>query len=70
MTPHEPTFIATTYTVPRPPFLTTRQVARRLGVHPETVRRWIAAGRLPATRIGKDYRVALADLDEAARNAR
>jgi excisionase family DNA binding protein len=52
-----------------PVYLTTRDVARRLGVHPQTVRRWIASGRLPATRIGKDYRISRADLD-AARNAR
>ena len=50
-------------------YLSIRAVSIRLGVHPNTVRRWIAAGRLPATKIGKDYRVALADLN-AARSAR
>lgn len=28
--------------------LSTKQIATALGVHPETVRRWIRSGRLPA----------------------
>ncbi|MFI6128349.1 helix-turn-helix domain-containing protein [Micromonospora sp. NPDC051141] len=39
------------------------QVAARLGLHVRTVRGYIRAGRLPATRIGKQYRIARADLD-------
>lgn len=31
-----------------PPMLTTKQVARRLNVDDETIRRWAAAGKLPA----------------------
>ncbi|MFG1674441.1 helix-turn-helix domain-containing protein [Micromonospora sp. NPDC049282] len=39
------------------------QVAELLGLHVRTVRGYIRAGRLRATRIGKQYRVARADLD-------
>jgi excisionase family DNA binding protein len=42
------------------------QVARRLGVHPSTVARWLADGvvgvRLPAKRIGGRYFITEADL--------
>ncbi|NES13663.1 helix-turn-helix domain-containing protein [Micromonospora sp. PPF5-17] len=39
------------------------QVAALLGLHVRTVRGYIRAGRLPAVRIGKQYRIARADLD-------
>ncbi|MFR9775070.1 helix-turn-helix domain-containing protein [Micromonospora sp. MS34] len=39
------------------------QVADVLGLHVRTVRGYIRAGRLPAVRIGKQYRIARADLD-------
>ena len=39
------------------------QVAEQLGLHVRTVRGYIRAGRLRAVRIGKQYRVARADLD-------
>ncbi|WP_243710332.1 helix-turn-helix domain-containing protein [Micromonospora sp. KC213] len=39
------------------------QVAERLGLHVRTVRGYIRSGRLKATRIGKQYRIARADLD-------
>ncbi|MEU6075006.1 helix-turn-helix domain-containing protein [Micromonospora sp. NPDC047074] len=39
------------------------QVAERLGLHVRTVRGYIRSGRLPAVRIGKQYRIARADLD-------
>lgn len=38
-------------------------VAKRLGLHVRTVRRYIREGRLRATRIGKQYRIAAADLE-------
>ncbi|MGW5672672.1 helix-turn-helix domain-containing protein [Micromonospora sp. NPDC003776] len=38
------------------------QVAELLGLHVRTVRGYIRAGRLPAVRIGKQYRIARADL--------
>jgi putative resolvase len=34
--------------------LTVHEVARRLKLHPETVRRWIRAGKLRAIRLGSD----------------
>ncbi|MCW2642831.1 MAG: binding domain protein excisionase family [Dactylosporangium sp.] len=39
------------------------QVAERLGLHVRTVRGYIRDGRLKAVRIGKQYRIAQADLD-------
>ena len=39
------------------------QVADRLGLHVRTVRGYIRSGRLKAVRIGKQYRIAAADLD-------
>ncbi|NUT92931.1 MAG: helix-turn-helix domain-containing protein [Saccharothrix sp.] len=38
------------------------QVAERLGLHVRTVRGYIRGGRLKAVRIGKQYRIARADL--------
>lgn len=44
--------------------LTVDEVAERVKVHPETVRRWIKSGRLPAVRPGDGpYRVYSADFD-------
>jgi excisionase family DNA binding protein len=40
-----------------------QQVADRLGLHVRTVRGYIRAGRLKAVRIGKQYRIARADLE-------
>jgi excisionase family DNA binding protein len=40
----------------------TRGAAAVLGFHPEHVRRLIRAGRLPAARIGGDYRIRVDDL--------
>jgi excisionase family DNA binding protein len=39
------------------------QVAKRLGLHVKTVRNYVRDGRLKATRIGKQYRIARADLE-------
>lgn len=39
------------------------QVAERLGLHVRTVRNYVRDGRLKAVRIGKQYRIARADLD-------
>jgi excisionase family DNA binding protein len=40
------------------------QVAQRLQLHVKTVRRYVREGRLKATRIGKQYRIAAEDLAE------
>src|SRR5258707_7283788 len=42
--------------------LTAEEVADRLNLHVRTIRRFIREGRLRATRIGKEYRIADADL--------
>jgi excisionase family DNA binding protein len=49
--------------VDRRPLVTVRQVAGQLGVHPETVRRLIHAGRLRAVRVGRVLRVDAAEVD-------
>jgi len=46
--------------------LTPRQVADALGVTPRTVQRWIATGRLPATRVGGRRRVSRSSLSAFA----
>jgi len=38
------------------------QVAERLGLHVRTIRNYVREGRLPAVRIGKQYRIASKDL--------
>ncbi|MGW7572507.1 helix-turn-helix domain-containing protein [Streptomyces sp. NPDC054765] len=39
------------------------QVAERLGLHVRTIRTYVRDGRLPAVRIGKQYRIAHEDLE-------
>ena len=48
--------------------LTTSQVARLLGVSDESIRNWIAAGKLPGYRITEDswYRVNRQELERFA----
>lgn len=43
-------------------WLSVEQVADRLGLHVRTVRAYIRHGKLPAVRIGKQYRISPADL--------
>jgi chromosome partitioning protein len=38
-------------------FLSTDEVSRLLNVHQNTVMRWIKTGKLPSTKIGRDYRI-------------
>jgi len=45
-------------------FLTVEDVAQRLRIHPQTVRGWIRAGRLPAVRAGRLLRVSPAVLEQ------
>jgi excisionase family DNA binding protein len=44
-------------------YLRAREVAELLGVSERTVRRWIAEGTLPSTRIGGARLLAKADLE-------
>ncbi len=43
--------------------ITVREAAKRAGKAPETIRRWIRAGRLPARKVGTQHLIDEADLD-------
>lgn len=43
-------------------YLSVCQVSELFNVCPKTVRRWIASGDLPATKPGRDWRIARTDL--------
>jgi len=44
--------------------ITVPEAARRVGRDPETVRRWIRSGRLASQKVGTQYLVDEADLDD------
>jgi excisionase family DNA binding protein len=44
--------------------LTVPEAARRVGRNPETIRRWIRAGKLPARKIGTQHLIEESDLVE------
>lgn len=44
--------------------LTLKEVAERLKLHPNTLRRYARQGELPAVRFGRVWRVEEKDLDE------
>jgi excisionase family DNA binding protein len=44
-------------------FYTVEHAARRLGLHPKTVLRFIREDRLRATRVGRSWRILRSDLD-------
>lgn len=46
--------------------LTVPQAARRTGRNPETIRRWIRAGRLRSTKVGTQHMINEDDLDAIA----
>jgi excisionase family DNA binding protein len=48
----------------RKPLLTTHEVAELLRVKEATVRRWIRDGELSAVNLGRDWRVAVIQLEE------
>lgn len=45
-------------------FLTTKEIAKLLKVNVLTVRRWIGSGKLPATSLGKEFRIKKSDFDK------
>ncbi|WP_328953540.1 helix-turn-helix domain-containing protein [Kitasatospora purpeofusca] len=49
-----------------PEYFSVEQVAELLGLHVRTVRGYVRDGRLRATRIGKQYRIARRDFDSFA----
>lgn len=46
--------------------ITVPEAAERVGRDPETVRRWIRAGKLPATKIGTQHLIDENELDQVA----
>lgn len=56
-------------TISEPELLDVRRAATLAGRHPETVRRWVWSGRLPAQRRGNRLLVARADVEALAGNA-
>ena len=44
-------------------YLSVDQIRERLGFHPESIRRLIRLGKLPALRIGRRLRINVADLE-------
>src|SRR5882762_9733848 len=53
-----------------PQLYTADEVAGLLNLHVKTIRRYVRDGRLKARRIGKEYRIARADLDDFAGETR
>lgn len=49
-------------------FYSVEQVAERLGLHVRTIRNYVRDGRLNAVRIGKQYRISHADLEDFTRS--
>lgn len=47
-------------------YLTVKEVSDTFRVCPKSVRRWIKSGQLPATRMGRDWRIARTDLKALA----
>jgi excisionase family DNA binding protein len=46
-----------------PIFLSAVEAAHRIGQNERTIRRWIETGKLPATKYGSQFKIALADLE-------
>lgn len=44
-------------------FMTVEDIARDLGVAEDTVRSWIRGRKLPAYRVGKEYRIKIVDYE-------
>jgi excisionase family DNA binding protein len=44
-------------------YLTVNEIAEHLKLNPQTVRNWVAAGSLPAVRVGRRVRIRRADFD-------
>ena len=50
------------------PLLTTEEVARLLNTSEASVRRWLRKGEMRGTRVGEEWRVTRADLEEYIRS--
>jgi excisionase family DNA binding protein len=51
-------------------YYTVDQIAELLHIHPKTIQRYIREGKLPASKIGKSWRVSGHDLSRFAEGAR
>lgn len=49
----------------REPTLTVTEAAKRLDVQPAMVRRWIAEGKIAATKSGRSHRIEVSEVDRA-----
>jgi len=47
--------------------LATKQAAERLGVHPATIRRWAASGRVRYERIGRERAIPIGEVNRLLR---
>ena len=52
------------------PYLTPKEIALLLGVHEETIRRYLRTGELPAIKLRGVYRVKREDFEEFLRKRR
>ena len=41
-----------------------QEIAKTLNIHPQTVRRWIHSGKLPARKLGKAYYISEQELND------
>lgn len=48
-------------------WLTAEDIAKELGIHPETVRTWIRSRELPAVQLKRTYRIKREDYEEFLR---
>ena len=46
------------------PWLTVEEIARHLGISKETVYRWLEKDKIPAHRVGKQWRFKPSEVDE------
>ncbi len=54
----------------KPEWLTVEQIAKELGVHPDTIREYIRDGSLVAVQLKRTYRVRREDYEEFLRQRR
>lgn len=49
------------------PWMSIMDIARHLGVHSESVRRWVKGSGMPAVKIGKNWRFKASEVDAWAK---
>ena len=50
-------------------YLSTEEAAQLINVHPNTIVRWIKSGKLPSSKIGREYRIPREAIDNRVRRA-